>query len=73
VHVDARKGRGRQARERNARILVEHATALAETCSLELVVDDGGPLAPNLQADQAQLGGRRESLEHEAAAARPNL
>jgi len=66
-------GRGREARERLARVLGEHSSAPAVTERPQLLVDDGRPLALDLEPDDTNVRVERHTLEHEAASARTDL
>lgn len=66
VNVHASQRPGGQPRQRDAGVLVEYASARAQAVRLQLVVHDGGPLAPNLEADHAKLRHGGQPLEQEA-------
>jgi hypothetical protein len=55
------------------RILGEDAAAPAESPCAEPLVDDGGPLPADLEAEQTHVRAHREPLERESTAAGPDL
>ncbi len=73
VHEHGAGARSREAREYGFGVFRQYPRTRAETPLAQTIIDDGRPFAPDFEAEHAHLGIGRESLEQEAAPARPDF